>query len=485
VQASPRIAGLVLALAACTPSPRGTAAEGPAPSAVSPVAAPATTAPSASALPGAVTLRPAPLPRTVEVPGPLRGQYVWEDAPALPAGRVARDSYKRWLWWEIEPARGSYRWDRIDAYVAAARRAGGRFGLRIMPLSTGDTRRNHRWRGAWSGIPDDLAESMEPLIAQAGGVEWVVPDWNSEAYLSRVEELVAALGERYRDEPALAWVDVIGYGNWGEFHLAPFDGRLGPYLASRQRPITDENARRLVRAHVRALPGKLLVIPTAQHAALAEAVATTSVPVGLREDCLGEVGMSGMERNVASVPGASEVWRRAPVITEWCNRAPRRGTLFGNGAAQVRSAHVSMLSSGNLPAAPRTPEQLALFEEANAGAGYRLRVESARLVPSPGRVEAELRWVNDGNAPPYLPFRVVLGVRGPATAEATMPADLRRVMPDAPLVDRGEIAGALPPGTYEVYVRVEDAQGISPPLPLAQAGGDGKGSHVLGTITLP
>ena len=444
--------------------------------------------------PHVTTFTPVALPSSgPELTDPLRGQYEWLGTSPYPAGWTDVDSYQRWNWAQLEPSQGNYVWALIDDELAAAKARHGRFGMRFMPLCQGCG--DHVYMGAQSSIPDDLASASNPLIAAApgGGPElYVLPDWNSSAYLSRLQELLSAIGARYGNDPTFAWVDVSSYGNWGEFHLYPFTQAGGPYDTSTQRPITDANARRIVQMNAAAFPNKLLVINSEQAAALAEAVATPSPPIGLRVDCLGSDGLAGGQSAIAAAAGASERWRTAPFITEWCqtNLGSSGADLFVQGEQQVRDFHVSMLSSGNFASNPTTGAEVSAFRTANVEAGYRLRIGTLAVTFDPGKPAAlglKTHWVDDNVAPTYLTWKVVFGLTGAAKVEMPLTVDLRKVMPDAALDDVETVtsSSALPHGSYQAYVRVVDAQGISVPMNLAMQGRDTSGNYVLGTLTIP
>lgn len=105
---------------------------------------------------------------------------------------------------------------------------------------------------------------------------------------------------------------------------------------------------------------------------------------------------------------------------------------------------------------------------------------------TPNSATVTLHWVNDNVAPTHLAWKVFFVLRGALTVPLPMNVDLRTVMPDAPL-DSSEtlVAAALPAGTYDALVRVEDAQGISPPMFLARQGRDNLGNYLLGRIQVP
>ena len=323
--------------------------------------------------------------------------------------------------------------------------------------------------------------------------DYLIPDWNSPAYLARLKELLDAIGTRYAAEPHFGYVDVSGYGNWGEMHLYPFDHAYTDPL-QRQRPLSAASAQALVQMNAAAFAGKLLVTTTAQRDVLAAAVANTSPPIGLRIDCLGSDRLAGAENAMNAVPGALQRWRTAPVMTEWCGR--NLGTSGADrlvqGEAQVRQFHVSMLASYLRvdPATPLTATQLAAHRQANVGAGYRLRTSAFSVQTNPAqrtRLRVAGTWVNDNVAPTYLAWRVVLRLRGAVTVELPLNFDLRKVMPDVPLLHEQELTlpQALPPGTYAAELRVDDLQGVSPPMQLAMTGRTSAGTYLLGNVALP
>jgi len=405
-------------------------------------------------------------------------------------GWVDNDSYSRWNWVDFESSQGQYNWALIDTELTKAKARHGRFGMRLMPLCEGCA--PHMYNGAHSSIPDDLAAASNALIGAppgSPGENYVLPDWNSDAYLSRVEALVGAIGAHYHDDPTFAFFDMSAYGNWGEMHLYPFTSTGGPYETSTQKPITVANATRIVNANTKAFANKLLVT-NAGNPALAAAIASTTPHVGIRVDCLGSDGLAG-GNVIMNTPGATDQWRVAPFITEWCqvNLGNSGADLFVQGETQVRGYHISMLSSGNFQKPPTTTAETDAFRLANVEAGYRLRTDSVTVTFAPSQrtsLGVAWTWNDDGVAPTYLGWRVVVRLTGPMTVEATAATDLRKVMPDQPLIESSMLSvPSLAPGTYTVALRVEDVQSISPPMFLAMQGRDADGNYVLGTIDIP
>jgi hypothetical protein len=440
-----------------------------------------------------VTFNPPSIPTSdPELSNPMRGQYLWIGNPAYPAGWPDIDSYQRWNWAQLEPTHGNYQWSLIDNEIAAAKARGGRFGMRIMALCQGCG--DHTYMNAQTSIPDDMAAMVNPLIGAAPGdtVQYVIPDWNSAAYFTRLTELLTAIANRYKSDPHFAWMDVSSYGNWGEMHLYPFTQPGGPYSNSTQTPITDANAQKLVNLNTSLFSNKLLVVNAEQQAALATAIASASPPVGIRVDCLGSDDLAGGGMAIAAVAGAANRWQTAPFITEWCqtNLGSSGMDLFVQGEAQVRQYHVSMLSSDNFAMNPSTATEIAAFRQANVESGYRLRAKTVSVTFDPSRratLAVDVSWVNDNVAPTYLAWNVVLGLRGPSTVEGSLKVDLRKVLPGTPLNDAEQVTlpSPLAAGSYDVYLRVEDAQAVSVPMQLAMSGRDASGSYVLGKLLVP
>jgi hypothetical protein len=78
-------------------------------------------------------------------------------------------------------------------------------------------------------------------------------------------------------------------------------------------------------------------------------------------------------------------------------------------------------------------------------------------------------------------------LRGPAALESTLKVDLRKVLPGTPLDDAEQVTFPSPvaAGSYEVYLRVEDAQAVAVPMQLAMTGREASGNYVLGNLVIP
>ena len=90
-----------------------------------------------------------------------------------------------------------------------------------------------------------------PLPDPEGWNISAAPEWNDETFLTRWEALWTELGKRYADDPRLGYVDVGGYGKYGEWWV---DGAA--------LHITDANGLRMIKAVTSAFPTKHVLINT-------------------------------------------------------------------------------------------------------------------------------------------------------------------------------------------------------------------------------
>lgn len=416
-----------------------------------------------------------------EMVNPLRGQYLWNGQGAYPEHWPAIDDYQRYNWVEIEPVRGQIRWELIDSKIAEAKLRGGRFGLRIMALCQDWS--PHIYKGAHSAMPDDLADSVNVLFGHAPSdtVLYAIPDWNHPHYWLRLRELLTAIAERYRDNPNFAYVDVSSYGNWGEFHLYPFDRPGGAYDSSKQRPLSDSAKRALVRMNAEIFQGKILLLNLENKASVAEMLNQKGVITGFRSDCLGSDNLAGGENALLSVAAAREHWRVGPMVSEWCQRnlGTSGSNLFGQGLEQVRKYHFSMLSSHNFDKAPTSAQEIRDFRMANVISGYRLRPDTVRVERSGNRWVIAAHFVNDNIAPTYLTWKMQWLI---GASEFESKADLRTVMPDSSrwFVDTlDELDWTASPS---LAMRIDDAQGVAAPMFLAIPGRQPLGHYHLGVL---
>ncbi|HSU02334.1 MAG TPA: DUF4832 domain-containing protein [Nocardioides sp.] len=403
----------------------------------------------------------APLGLGADLPNPLRGQYRWLGYEPTPAQVTANDVYYRdqVYWGRLEQTDDAWDFSLIEAGLADAAARGGTFGFRVMAYCP----------GCWMESRTDLPPVTPGFLPRQPGGH--VPDWNSPTFLGQWRELMAELGRRYGDDPRLGYVDVGGYGSYGEWHVDTGER------------ISDANGLAVVEAVTSAFPGKHVLINTMTPVPFTLAALRASKNLGLRTDSLGCPDM------YSTVPGDArlqQVWRTRPFFSEWCTRADP--VL---GARQAREFHISTMSSGNMPWAPSslTARQRSAYATALATTGYRIRLRSMTLPASStggSRIRVRTTWTNQGTAPTYDDWDVRLTLVHASTG-ATTTRSLGRPLEGLTGTKQRRATvdtTGLAKGRYAVSVSVVDPDGYAAPMRLANAGRTAAGAYRVGTVRI-
>lgn len=463
-----------------------------------------------------------PVPPEAEIVNPMRGQYRWggtnkwgrSEGQLFPSANNpgyrddqqwpgAKISYYRFTWAEVQPGRDDFSFARIDEELAAANARGETLGFRIMPADN-----------CCAPMPDPLT-ILPSWLTEQGVNQWtyrgfdsaaVVPDWNNPGYLTAMTTLIAKLGEKYDGDPRVAFVDMLGYGNFGEWHSYPMNSEY-PRSPGGQTEISTSSMNTLIEANVQAFRRTRLLSFTANRGALAKAMAARP-DIGIRMDCLGDATGGSALLNIMAIPAASQRWTTAPVVTEWCGsnftqpneipagpefdalRADVGKDLYQVGLGQVRRWHISLLSSGNFPFAYNgsvmSEQQWQDFAQANTTSGYRYSVKSSGLpsqATSGGQIQVSTTWTNSGVAPTYDAWNIRLELRrkgnSAAITSTVSSLDLRTLyQEDNPgeasgqgsrtVTDQITIPTSAAAGEYEIVIRVQPAG--DPPRTYAAGG---------------
>ena len=403
------------------------------------------------------TFNLAPLGLGADLPNPLRGQYRWLGADPTPTTVTSNDVYYRdqVYWGRIEQADNAWDFSWLEAGLADAGARGGTFGFRVMAYCP----------GCWMESRPDLPPVTPSFVPRQPGSQ--VPDWNSPAFLAQWRELMAELGRRYADDPRLGYVDVGGYGSYGEWHVDTGE------------QISDANGLAVVEAVAEAFPTQHVLINTMTPVPFTLKALRAHRNLGLRTDSLGCPDMFSM---VAVDARLQDVWRTRPFFSEWCTWADP--VL---GAQQVRDFHVSTLSSGNMPWAGTalTRRQQTAYATALATAGYRLGVRSVTMpdrFDAGSRIAVRTAWTNRGTAPTYDAWDVQLTFsRGTRSVTRSLGQPLRGLVGTKTRRARIDTSG-LPRGRYDVWLSVVDPSGYAAPMRLANAGRTTDGRYRVGAV---
>lgn len=470
-----------------------------------------------------------------EIVNPERGQYSWHTSnrSANPVDWPVQDTYPRGWWKHANPSKGKYNFNMVQVGIDAAVASKSCTAFRYMNscIDCGESDRltlmpdyvtalDSTWQYVYSG-----GASGTWMEGMGDGQSYAIPDWNDPRYISAWTDFMNELGASFNGHPNLSYVDISGYGHYGEGHNYPYN-TVYPTPAGHIQG-TKASIKKIAKATLNAFPDTTCLwnlttfcidatnkfSETDTDDLFLELLAEHP-NMGLRYDCVGggptQNGAWGVMRRSQQKAEARGVperyqpyhrWKWAPFVTEWCTTVrpvaegagnPTAGTMQ-EGHDQVSQWHLSLLSSANFQygytADFRTAysnEEVELFYNANKRAGYRYTADAVvmDLRVSDDSATAHVEWSNLNVAPCYRSWQVTYEVQnaaGDILAEVPSTLDLRTVLPGPVVTDTARIpAEGLPANVpLTLAVRVTDPSGALKPLNLSIDGKLSNGGYPL------
>lgn len=498
---------------------------------------------------------------------PLRGQYQNLATPLFPQANPAQSRYPPWPgttdtsiridWRTLQPRdprtlppdatdEQVYDFSVVDHVLETAAAASGRVGLRVTAFNS--CCEAHYPNDTDIAVPDWLLTvAGATRTYRTGGVNYIIPDWNNPAYLSHFADLMGALGRRYDHDERLALVEMSGYGDFSENHVAfmrdtlhipgPAPQRsereLGYFSQYRDQYITKDSITALVNANLAAFPNTQLITATGNPEMTRQLFSDSPLlrgrtkPVGIRADGLGafrpiptwasDEDSRYVQMRDPIVNVVLNRFRSAPIVTEWIPNPPTpTGAMdyYLTGLRDVVNDHVSMTAStgfpGQLTDAPMPRDQYDVWARANTFSGYRYAVVGSEpsdpLAPSQP-FTLSFRWTNFGAAPTYErwePRYEIVSSSGHVVRTLGAGFDLGGLVADQHFNDIADVPAAkstfdtvtvdpgLPSGSYLVRVRVVWADHKPnatttvnfAPMTLAQTGREADGGYPIVGFTV-
>lgn len=441
---------------------------------------------------------------TINFSSPGRGAEQWHggwDVDLSPFQKL--DKYARFQWHEFESGKDQYTWDTFDKSINEAIDRGGKFGFGVMTVCDCDANSLASYAGGTASFPQYLhnlmqAESTKDRLVNG---QWI-PNWNSEAYLSRLEALHKAInnhlettsykGVRYKD--AISYIDIRGFGQWGEWHLVGIEGG---------QAATSKSLTRIIDAHINGYPDIRLVamiaglnggsvpfsvFPVTSDVSYYLLTAKNNAgEIGWRRDSLGSTEsyyVDLLENNKAlfnNIPLKTLImnkWQKAPVVGE-----PNCGVQMTELPKQVALYHMMSFGNSNYCVTLSSASTTAIKAAALAS-GYRLTLTGGTAELQSNGLAISLNWQNSGLTPTYEKWDVIYELRSGSTViwSGKSIFSPRMFLPGTQTVTEFFLA-SVPAGTYNLSLKIVDPAGYRKPLPLAINGQQGDGSYVLGNLT--
>jgi hypothetical protein len=383
-------------------------------------------------------VRPAAAPGPLD--NPLKGWCPYTDAGTiyLPYSMV----FFPVSWQELEPRPGQYdfeAWEKRAWDVEAARGKHVMFRVYLdMPNRP-------------VGVPQWLRDQglkMTPYADHGGGQS---PDYDDPRLVKGLENLIAAMGRRYDEQPRVAFVQLGLLGFWGEWHTYP----RNELFAS---PPTQK---RLVDAYHRAFPHKSLMARKPGDYAGQQAW------IGFHDDMFPEDtdGPEGWKfLPLMRMSRRTNNWKRSVVGGEMVfnGNRPWLGERIETTRKRLADAHFTWI--GPYCPALETPPNEQFTDRANdlvrrMGYQFALReVRHAAEVAKGAELEFSLAGENQGVAPFYYPWQAALALldgKGKLVERLPLDWDIRKWQPGK-FSERGSPRVDAKPGEYQLGFGILD-----------------------------
>jgi len=410
---------------------------------------------------------------------PFGGAEQWNDQNFAASSVRKLDKYFRFSWSMFESGQGVYTWTKFDQEINDAISKGQKFSFGIMthyPDAVSPHRLNYD--GGYSVYPQYLhnlmqAESVKDWKAYNGS--WV-PNWNSEAYLSRLLALNQAVnnhinttsynGVAYKD--VINYIDIRGYGAFGEWHSYTIADQMGQYPAGTRATLA--TLQRIVDAHVKAYRNFPLVALIA--AFDCNTFANTMNPpeiaayiltqkndwglIGYRRDNWGDAATyydAITLNNTRTVNGVNigstikERWKYAPVVGEPCCSSDNYASL----KAQVQRHHAVSIGNGNYS---NNSTAQANYLAAVSAAGHKVSISGGSFKDG----VITVNWTNIGLTPVYEAFDTWFELRQGDVVKWSGKSSSSITMRLPGTWSTTDTFTGLPAGDYELHVVVKNGQ---------------------------
>lgn len=205
-------------------------------------------------------------------------------------------------WRELEPNEGEYAFDQVEKEynMDQLRSKNVRFVLRIVCDYPG--------KEPHLDIPDWLYQKIDGTWYDSSYGQGYSPNYNDPVFLEAHGKLLEAVGQRYDNDPSIAYIELGSLGHWGEWHV---DERVGidPFPL---QEVTD----RYVEQYIEAFPHKKIMLRRPYAIGAQEGL-------GLYNDSFGQEGshdewLDWIENGYVSsengelLAGMPDFWKKAP-----------------------------------------------------------------------------------------------------------------------------------------------------------------------------
>lgn len=368
--------------------------------------------------------------------------------------------YANLRWADFEPQEGVYDFETFEEenHFEKWRQEGKHLILRLVMDVPGS--KKHMDIPQW--LYDKTGDGKFYKVSYGRGYS---PNYDNPVLIEAHARAVKALGQRYGEDPFLAYVEMGSLGHWGEWHVHKNAGRMPG------EQVREEYALPYIASFPRAFLMMRRPFAFAQKNALGLYNDTAGEPQATSEwltwiDQGGAYDQTGEEN--ALLPMA-DGWRVAPIGGELSTSMKADQLLGAKNLSRTLDlfarSHTSWIGPGSFVKVKRDGKLQDALDQLNALIGYRLRVESATVSGGP---RVSLTWVNEGTAPFYFDWQVCLRLVDESGGETRFPLEMRLsdVQPGA-IYQADVLLHGLDDGSYQVDIGILDPVTSQPGVALA------------------
>ncbi|MCA0754209.1 DUF4832 domain-containing protein [Paenibacillus sp. N4] len=397
--------------------------------------------------------------------------------------------YKVLTWRELEPEKGKFAFEEIEAKYKLEEWSGKNVKLIIRVVLDYSTDTPHL------DIPDWAYEEIK-----GDGIRYdeevgkgFSPNYSNPVLIQLHKRLIRALGERYDNDPRIAFFALGSLGHWGEWHTYSSSHIAIPFPAL---AVSDQ----YVQHYLEAFPNKKLLLRRPYPIAKNNHIGLYNDGFGSRSSTNDfidwfENGYLSVLAGDVKLPAMPNFWKSAPSGGEFSSGSEVLSFLRDDQIGQIiemaKRSHVSWLGPPPLSEEELTPAAKANMEKLLKIMGYRLRVETAaypQSVIQGSPLQVDVTIANDGVAPFYYDWPVELSLMdedGRVVASRIANGLLTNWLPGQ---SKASLTLPIPAdtaeGEYRLLAAVLDPDRMTPAIKLAMDGKQPDGRYLLGGVNV-
>jgi hypothetical protein len=401
------------------------------------------------------------------VTNPLKGWAVWGESSS--DNQDVTLAYVVFKWSDLEPQKGVYDFETIENNFNFEqwKSKNARFIIRLIcdyPEAEAGNMTIPQW------LYDEMGGDGQQYDNNYG--IGFAPNYSNEVFIAAHERVIKALGERYNEDPYVAYIQLGSVGHWGEWHVNFGKGINKLPKAS----ILDQ----YVQPYIDYFSDKMLAIrrPT---------VIASENNFGLYNDVFGDKDETDIwldriangyttEQTDEELPGMSDFWKTTVSGGEISSNQPLEyylGENFEETYRELEESHTTFLGPKSPSAFEKGCEYQENMDKMTADMGYCFTINKVVIenLYKKKDLKVTVSWENLGVAPIYQNWPIcisIVGNDGTEYAKETVDSKMTEwVSGTHNVIYKLKDTKKLPIGDYKITISILDPITMKPGIALA------------------